>query len=159
MKKIRGCRGCCEYYQHSHYEKFKILVNVLVSSKIEQPRNLVQHGFKPVPSQRQISARERCGHSQIIRPALLNFSRSFLKSSIFSSNFLPENSTPRTLTFSFGRGGRSSPHMRSIRLFSSPKRLEPPFFLILSNSLRAPAVQILVMNIEKSSNFARSYSQ
>ena len=74
-----------------------------------------------------------------MRPALFFFSSSFLRSSIFSENGFPANSTGKARIFSCGRGGRLSPQMTSTRLVLIPTRPEPPCFLIFSSSFRASA--------------------
>jgi hypothetical protein len=74
-----------------------------------------------------------------MNPALFFFSSSFRNSSIFSSNFLPENSTGCACIFSFGLSGLLVPHTSSTRFSLIGFRADPPFFLILSESLRASA--------------------
>ena len=82
-----------------------------------------------------------CYDLHTIRPALFFLSSSLRRSSIFSANFLPANSISSTDTFSFGRGGRSSPQTRSTRLALTPRSSAPPFFFIFSDNLRASAVE------------------
>jgi hypothetical protein len=78
-------------------------------------------------------------HSQRTSPALSFLDIRLRTSSSFSSNGLPENSSPKTFTFSFGRGGRSFPHTVSTKFCCIATRPAPPFFWILSLSLRASA--------------------
>jgi hypothetical protein len=122
-------------------EKLVPLRYVLIPSKIVEPSNLIKHRCEtrqlPINS---LEPKKPAQHVHTMRPALFFFSSSFLTSAIFSSKDLPQNSSPRILTFSFGRGGFSLPQTRSTRLDWIPTRLEPPFFLIFSASLRASAM-------------------
>ena len=110
------------------------------------------------------SAYNPCGSMrglQTIRPALLFFSSSFRRSSIFSSNVFPAKLSASVLTFSCGRGGRLSPHTASTRLMLTPTSAAPPFFFIFSSNLRASAAwrQNLVGGMEILASHTSCYNR
>ena len=135
MRKRPGYKECCGIISTPKL-RIRELAGLLVPTKIVQPGDFVKHSF---PDCQQRVEDLQKNHLQTMRPALLFFSSSFRRPSIFSSNFLPVKSNGNTLTFSFGRAGRLSPQIRSTRLVLTPTSPLPPFFLIFSSNFRASA--------------------
>lgn len=132
MKRIQGCTECWSTVSPSPEHRRGI-------RPYSFPRRLNSHAISSsiaiVACQRLFQPGQQesnyTGCLHIMQPSRFSFFSSFRKSLIFSWNGFPENLSAWTLTFSFGRAGRSLPQMRSMKFCSTLTNVAP---LLLSVS-------------------------